>query len=80
MHAGINNGFKVDENTEELDFDVQCSYLEIYNENIIDLLDISKTKVILREDKTTKTVYPDPCTVEQVSALSDVINLIKRGT
>jgi hypothetical protein len=38
---GIANGFmpKFDDNINDIEFDIKCSYLEIYNENIIDLLD-----------------------------------------
>jgi|LauGreDrversion4_2_1035121.scaffolds.fasta_scaffold28485_1 hypothetical protein len=30
---------KLDENAINVEFDVRCQYLEIYNENIMDLLD-----------------------------------------
>jgi hypothetical protein len=36
---------KIDENTINVEFDVKCQYLEIYNENIIDLLDPTQPKV-----------------------------------
>ena len=40
--GGMNNTSifpKLEENIKDIEFDVKCSYLEIYNETIIDLLD-----------------------------------------
>lgn len=39
--SGITHMPKLEENLADLQFDVRCSYLEIYNEVIIDLLDPS---------------------------------------
>ena len=36
---------KFDENVRDIEVDVRCSYLEIYNEVVIDLLDSSLQKV-----------------------------------
>lgn len=69
----------IDENVEEIDFDVKCSYLEIYNENILDLLDHSTvTKIVLREDKD-RAVYAEPCNEIQVTSIEEIVNLIKKG-
>jgi len=36
---------KFDENCIDIEFDVKCSFLEIYNENIFDLLDANDKKI-----------------------------------
>ena len=36
---------KIDDDATSVEFDVKCQYLEIYNENIIDLLDPTQPKV-----------------------------------
>lgn len=42
----------IDERVAEIDFDVKCSYVEIYNETIFDLLDnFGRNKLYIREDK-----------------------------
>ncbi len=38
--------------TDDIEFLVKVSYVEIYMEKIRDLLDISKTNLPIREDKT----------------------------
>jgi hypothetical protein len=52
----------------DIDFDITCSYLEIYQENIFDLLDQSENKIAIREEKD-KGVYADPCTREKVQTI-----------
>lgn len=37
--------------SEEIEFTVKCSYLEIYNEKIQDLLDPNKSNLLVKEDK-----------------------------
>jgi hypothetical protein len=44
------------ERSEGVNFIIKCSFLEIYNEQIIDLLNKSNTNLQLRED-TKKGVY-----------------------
>jgi hypothetical protein len=69
---------KLEENLVDLQFDVRCSYLEIYNEVIIDLLDPSQQKVQIRETPE-KGVYPDPCTEEKIESISQVMEAINKG-
>lgn len=41
-----------DERVEEIEFEVKCQYVEIYNETIYDLLDsCGQSKLQIREDK-----------------------------
>lgn len=71
---------KFDDNCQDIEFDVKCSYLEIYNECIIDLLDNSNNmKIQIREEKE-KGVYADPCIEERVTSISDVMKLIEKGS
>ncbi|KAE9463334.1 hypothetical protein C3L33_04769, partial [Rhododendron williamsianum] len=57
---------------EKLKFTCKCSFLEIYNEHILDLLDPSSTNLQIRED-TKKGVYVDNLTEVEVSRARDVI-------
>jgi kinesin family protein 5 len=41
----------IDESDEEVEFMIKVQIVEIYNEKIRDLLDISKTDLKIREDK-----------------------------
>ncbi|CDW79512.1 kinesin-like protein kif15 [Stylonychia lemnae] len=70
---------KFHENCVEIEFDVKCSFLEIYNENIIDLLDSSDKKIQIREDKE-HGVYAEYSTEEKVNCIQDVLSLIAKGT
>jgi len=41
-----------DERVIQIDFEVKCSYVEIYNETIYDLLDLgARSKLQIREEK-----------------------------
>ncbi|KAF5930199.1 hypothetical protein HYC85_031072 [Camellia sinensis] len=57
---------------EKLKFTCKCSFLEIYNEQILDLLDPTSTNLQLRED-TKKGVYVDNLTEVEVTCARDVI-------
>ena len=41
----MNQAIFSDERVVEIDFDVKCSYVEIYNETIYDLLEIGRSKL-----------------------------------
>ena len=60
-------------------FLVKSSYLEIYNEQILDLLDPQKFNLSLRED-IKKGVYVEGLTEETISNTTEMYELIKRGT
>ena len=62
----------------EIDFEVKCSYVEIYNETIFDLLDsVGQSKLQLREDKGQ--TYLENCVERHVKTLKEVLNVIKVG-
>jgi len=69
---------KLEDNANAVEFDIRCQYLEIYNENIMDLLDPSGQKVQVRET-SEKEVYPEPCTEERVTSIQEVLDVISRG-
>ncbi|WOK91664.1 hypothetical protein Cni_G00355 [Canna indica] len=63
---------------EKLKYSCRCSFLEIYNEQIIDLLDPSSSNLLLRED-ISKGVYVENLTDYVVENATDVIKLLIRG-
>ena len=62
----------------EMQFLIKASYLEIYNEQIVDLLDPQSHSLHIRED-ITKGVYVEALQEETVSGVKDMIALITRG-
>ncbi|CAM6019631.1 unnamed protein product [Sphagnum balticum] len=63
---------------KHLRYQCRCSFLEIYNEQITDLLEPSLKNLMIRED--TKTgVYVESLTEEYVSSMGDVAHLLVRG-
>jgi kinesin family protein 15 len=54
---------------------IRCSYLEIYNEQIMDLLDPSQQNLHIRED-IKKGVYVEGLNEEVVNNSIDMLNLI----
>ncbi|GJM95301.1 hypothetical protein PR202_ga12018 [Eleusine coracana subsp. coracana] len=64
---------------ENLKYSCKCSFLEIYNEQITDLLEPSSSNLPLRED-TRNGVYVDNLTESEVGCVSDIINLLTRGS
>ncbi|PSR95444.1 Kinesin-like protein [Actinidia chinensis var. chinensis] len=64
---------------EKLKFTCKCSFLEIYNEQILDLLDPSSTNLQIRED-TKKGVYVDNLTEVEVTRARDVIQQLVQGS
>ncbi|KAJ6720892.1 KINESIN-LIKE PROTEIN KIN-12C ISOFORM X1 [Salix viminalis] len=63
---------------EKLRFSCKCSFLEIYNEQITDLLEPSSTNLQLRED-LNKGVYVENLTEYNVRTVNDVITLLQQG-
>ena len=57
-----------------MEFLCQCSFLEIYNEQIFDLLDPTSTGLQLRED-IKKGVFVDGLLEKSVSSAKDVYNV-----
>ncbi|KAI4338588.1 hypothetical protein MLD38_023626 [Melastoma candidum] len=63
---------------ENLMYRCKCSFLEIYNEHITDLLEPSSVNLQLRED-TKKGVFVEDLTEYNVWTVKDVIKLLRRG-
>ena len=65
--------------SEEHEFTVKVSMLEIYMEKIRDLLDIERVNLHIREDKS-KAVYIEDLSEYYVSSKKEVLNLMKIGS
>ncbi|XP_020579712.1 kinesin-like protein KIN-12A isoform X3 [Phalaenopsis equestris] len=63
---------------KQLHFQCHCSFLEIYNEQITDLLEPTHKNLQIREDVKTG-IYVDCLKKEYVSTTNDVIQLLIRG-
>ncbi|XP_058069283.1 kinesin-like protein KIN-12D [Magnolia sinica] len=63
---------------EKLRYSCKCSFLEIYNEQITDLLDPSSTNLLLREDMK-KGVYVENLTEFEVETVNDILKLLIQG-
>ncbi|KAK7388059.1 hypothetical protein VNO78_22862 [Psophocarpus tetragonolobus] len=63
----------------KLKYTCKCSFLEIYNEQITDLLEPSSTNLQLRED-LKKGVYVENLTEHSVDTVYDVLRLLLQGT
>ncbi|XWS08439.1 hypothetical protein CRYUN_Cryun40dG0002600 [Craigia yunnanensis] len=63
---------------EKLRFSCKCSFLEIYNEQITDLLDPSSTNLQLRED-LKKGLYVENLMEYNVRNVDDVLKLLMQG-
>ena len=62
-----------------VNFIIRCSFLEIYNEQIIDLLNKTNTNLQLRED-TRKGVYVEGITEEVVGKSEEIMDLLHKGS
>ncbi|XP_050916828.1 kinesin-like protein KIN-12A [Lathyrus oleraceus] len=56
---------------QQLNYQCNCSFLEIYNEQVTDLLDPSQRNLQIRED-VKSGVYVENLTENQVSTMEDV--------
>ncbi|KAJ8750087.1 hypothetical protein K2173_014002 [Erythroxylum novogranatense] len=63
---------------ENLKFTCKCSFLEIYNEQILDLLDPSSNNLQIRED-VKKGIYVENLKEVEVSSARDVIQQLLQG-
>ncbi|KAH1222421.1 Kinesin-like protein KIN-12E [Glycine max] len=63
---------------EKLKFTCKCSFLEIYNEQILDLLDPSSNNLQIRED-SKKGVYVENLKETEVTYAREVIQLLIQG-
>ncbi|KAL1219322.1 Kinesin-like protein KIN-12B [Cardamine amara subsp. amara] len=62
----------------QLNYQCRCSFLEIYNEQITDLLDPSQKNLMIRED-VKSGVYVENLTEEYVKNLKDLSKLLIKG-
>lgn len=60
-------------------YDCRCSYIEIYNEAIFDLLDASGRVCNLREDTKKGSVYVEDCTVARISSPQEALEIFALG-
>ncbi|KAK7359344.1 hypothetical protein VNO77_01299 [Canavalia gladiata] len=63
---------------KQLEYQCHCSFLEIYNEQITDLLDPNQRNLQIRED-VKSGVYVENLTKEQVCTVKDVTQLLVKG-
>ncbi|XVE84631.1 hypothetical protein DITRI_Ditri17bG0028200 [Diplodiscus trichospermus] len=63
---------------KQLKYQCRCSFLEIYNEQITDLLDPNQRNLQIRED-VKSGVYVENLTEEYVSSMKDVTQLLLKG-
>ncbi|XP_074585847.1 kinesin-like protein KIN-12G [Curcuma longa] len=70
---------KEDRRDEKLQFTCRCSFLEIYNEHILDLLNPSSVNLQIRED-SKKGVYVENLSEFEVSCARDVMQQLIQGS
>ncbi|KAL9645915.1 hypothetical protein ABK040_001024 [Willaertia magna] len=66
-------------NENEIEFRVIFSFIEIYKENINDLLDCNKINLNIRNDPKMGGVYVENVTQIQVNNAIEILNFIKEG-
>ncbi|XP_047973668.1 kinesin-like protein KIN-12E [Salvia hispanica] len=64
---------------EKIKFTCRCSFIEIYNEQILDLLDPLSSNLQIRED-THKGIYVENVTEVEVTSARDVIQQLIQGS
>ena len=69
---------EADQNKSEFQFLVKSSYLEIYNEQIVDLLDPQQNTLHIRED-INKGVYVAGLQEETITSVKQMLNMVQRG-
>ena len=62
----------------EIDYVITCTYLEIYNEHIMDLLGENKAVLNIRED-IKKGIYVENLMEESARTSLDAVNLLIKG-
>ena len=63
----------------DIEFSIKCSYLEIYMEKIMDLLDAKKTNLQVKEDKI-KGLYIQDATEVYVGSTDEMMNVMNAGS
>ena len=75
----ISHVFNFIHEQEETEFMIKVSMIEIYQEKIRDLLDISRVNLQIRED-TIKGIYVDGCSERYVGCPGDVLAALELGS
>ena len=75
----INHVFKHIYKNEGTDFMIKVSMIEIYQEKIRDLFDVSRVNLNIRED-SIKGIYVDGACERYVGSPGDVLNLLEMGS
>ncbi len=75
----INHVFKHIYKNEGTDFMIKVSMIEIYQEKIRDLFDVSRVNLNIRED-SIKGIYVDGASERYVGGPNDVLNLLEIGS
>eukprot|EP00300_Choanocystis_sp_HF-7_P000762 c10629_g1_i2.p1 GENE.c10629_g1_i2~~c10629_g1_i2.p1 ORF type:complete len:664 (+),score=165.25 c10629_g1_i2:38-2029(+) len=70
--------FETIEKMKDKEFLISCSYLEIYNESISDLLNLNNRDLAIRESKS-QGVYVQDLTQQFVTTPQDIYGLIRLG-
>lgn len=69
----------ISNSTDNIEFKVSCSYLEIYNEQIQDLFDPTKKNLRIHES-IDRGVFVADLTIEYVASEQDIYDLIEMGS
>ena len=67
-----------DTSKHEYMFTVHCSYLEIYNEKVMDLLDPTSSVLQIKEDQK-RGFYVEGLTWNEVKSTKEIWQFIKQG-
>lgn len=54
-------------------------HMEIYNENVNDLLDADKTNLEIREDRATKNIYVHGLSKIEITSPAEVLSYLEKG-
>lgn len=69
----------IDDQEEDYEFQVSASYVEIYNENIKDLLNFRSSKILHLRDDPEKGLVIANVKSEVVNNISDLMSLLREG-
>ncbi|CAG5058509.1 unnamed protein product [Parnassius apollo] len=70
--------YTIDSFKEEREFDIGVSYIEVYNENVYDLLKPSKTPLQLREDSKYGVMVAG-LTLYNINTARELLNMLENG-